>query len=75
MSGERITGLDLARAISILGMMFVNYKISMGAEGSGPAWLSWFVSLFEGRASAVFVVLAGIGFAIFICSLQQVPQF
>ncbi|MDQ0898651.1 DUF418 domain-containing protein [Paenibacillus sp. V4I7] len=64
MSGERITGLDLARAISILGMMFVNFKIAMGAEGSGPAWLSWFASLFEGRASAVFVVLAGIGFTI-----------
>jgi uncharacterized protein len=63
-SGERITGLDFARAISILGMMFVNYKIAMGAEGSGPEWLSWFTSLFEGRASAVFVVLAGIGFTI-----------
>ncbi|NEW06541.1 DUF418 domain-containing protein [Paenibacillus sp. SYP-B3998] len=64
MSGERITGLDLARAISILGMMIVNYKLAMGAEGSGPPWLSWFAGLFEGRAAAVFVVLAGIGFTI-----------
>ncbi|MFB7812588.1 DUF418 domain-containing protein [Paenibacillus chitinolyticus] len=60
----RVSGLDLARALSIFGMIVVNYKIAMMADGSGPSWLAGFAGLFEGRASAVFVVLAGIGISL-----------
>ncbi|SEF45971.1 DUF418 domain-containing protein [Paenibacillus sp. UNC499MF] len=60
----RVAGLDLARALSIFGMIVVNYKIAMMADGSGPSWLAAFAGLFEGRASAVFVVLAGIGISL-----------
>ncbi|MFD0713162.1 hypothetical protein [Paenibacillus sp. GCM10027626] len=42
-------------------MIIVNYKLAMQAESSGPAWLQAIAGLFEGRASALFVVLAGIG--------------
>ena len=60
-SGGRIDGLDIARAFAIVGMVIVNYKITMSANNSGPQWLRTFATLFEGRAAATFVVLAGIG--------------
>ncbi len=59
---ERITGFDLARALAIFGMVIVNFKIAMNAK-MGNQFLIWFSSLFEGRASALFVILAGIGVA------------
>ncbi|MEK5437485.1 MULTISPECIES: DUF418 domain-containing protein [Paenibacillus] len=60
-SKARITALDFARALAIFGMIIVNYKLAMQAENSGPGWLQSIAGLFEGRASALFVVLAGIG--------------
>ena len=57
---QRITGFDLARAIAIFGMVIVNFKVTMNSE-TGTPFLIWFSSLFEGRASALFVMLAGIG--------------
>lgn len=57
---QRINGLDLARAFAIFGMVIVNFKIAMGADYGNPLLLR-FVSLFEGRASALFVLLAGVG--------------
>ncbi|GMX65337.1 heparan-alpha-glucosaminide N-acetyltransferase domain-containing protein [Paenibacillus elgii] len=61
---ERITALDFARALAIFGMIIVNYKLAMQAENGGPAWLQSIAGLFEGRASALFVVLAGIGISL-----------
>lgn len=58
---QRITALDLARAWAIFGMIMVNYKLAMQAENGGATWLIAIAGLFEGRASALFVVLAGIG--------------
>lgn len=60
-SKARITALDFARALAIFGMIIVNYKLAMQAEQSEPGWLQSIAGLFEGRASALFVVLAGIG--------------
>jgi uncharacterized membrane protein YeiB len=57
----RIIGLDIARAFAIVGMVIVNFKITMGAESTGPQWLRSFTAVFDGRAAATFVVLAGIG--------------
>lgn len=36
----RIIGLDIARAFAIIGMVIVNFKITMGAEEGGPPWAS-----------------------------------
>ena len=64
---RRIAGYDIARALAVFGMVLVNFTIAMGAmgaeraEGQGPSWLTGFVRLFEGRAAATFVVLAGVG--------------
>ena len=57
---HRILGFDLARALAIFGMIIVNFKIAMNAT-RGNSTLLWFAGLFEGRASALFVILAGIG--------------
>jgi len=57
---QRITGFDLARALAIFGMVIVNFKIAMKAE-TGNFLLINFAELFEGRASALFVILAGVG--------------
>jgi len=64
MPAERIVGLDVARALSVIGMVLVNFKIVMGASGSGPDWLIGAVGLLEGRAAATFVMLAGIGLSL-----------
>jgi len=56
----RIDGLDLARALAIFGMVLVNFRLATGAD-EGAAWLLGFAGLFEGRAAALFVVLAGVG--------------
>ncbi|OPX54393.1 Uncharacterized membrane protein YeiB [Oceanospirillum multiglobuliferum] len=57
---KRVTGFDLARALAIFGMVIVNFKIAMNAE-TGNLLLIKFAGLFEGRASALFVILAGVG--------------
>lgn len=61
---NRIVGYDFARALAVFGMVLVNYKVVMGAEGSGPAWLAALAGLVDGRAAALFVVLAGIGISL-----------
>ncbi len=58
---ERILGYDVARALAILGMMFVNYKIVFTYGKVESVELSYLISLLEGRAAAVFLILAGIG--------------
>ena len=61
---QRILGYDIARALAVIGMVIVNFKVVMGAEQHGPHWLLTFASLFEGRAAATFVVLAGAGLSL-----------
>lgn len=56
----RYQGFDVARALAIFGMVVVNFKIAMNADFGNAFWLS-FAGLFEGRASALFVILAGVG--------------
>lgn len=61
---KRVIGYDLARALAVFGMVVVNFKIVMGAEQNGPAWLVDLVGLLDGRAAATFVVLAGAGLSL-----------
>lgn len=56
----RLQGLDFARFLAFVGMVIVNFRIVMGAEG-GDDWLSHAVTALEGKAAATFVILAGIG--------------
>jgi uncharacterized protein len=57
---QRVTGFDLARALAIFGMVIVNFKIAMNAETRNLLLMN-FSGIFEGRASALFVILAGVG--------------
>jgi uncharacterized membrane protein YeiB len=42
-------------------MVAVNFKVLMGAGGSGTEWLVFAAGLLDRRAAATFVVLAGVG--------------
>jgi len=54
---NRILGIDLARALALMGMIIVNFKIFFGE--SGNQLLVYLASTIEGKASATFVFLAG----------------
>lgn len=60
-SSPRIEGFDLARSFAFLGMVFVNFRVAIAGDGGGPGWLTWLDTRLDGRASATFVVLAGVG--------------
>ncbi len=62
-SSKRIVGLDIARALAVLGMVIVNYKVVMVSNAT-QGWLATTTGLLEGRAAATFVVLAGIGLSL-----------
>ncbi|NOX98896.1 MAG: DUF1624 domain-containing protein [Verrucomicrobia bacterium] len=61
---QRIIGYDLARALAVFGMVLVNYRIVMAADMQDPSWLAKSIGFIEGRASALFVVLAGMGISL-----------
>jgi uncharacterized protein len=56
----RLAGLDFARFLAFVGMVFVNFKIAMGVPDDDSV-LGLITQALEGRAAACFVVLAGIG--------------
>jgi uncharacterized protein len=59
---QRIIGLDVARALAVIGMIIVNFKVVLGQDGQ--TWVKYFASIFDGKAAATFVVLAGVGLAL-----------
>ncbi len=58
---QRLNGIDVARALAVIGMILVNFKMVFGNQGEG--WLKAIVTVFDGKAAATFVVLAGVGIA------------
>lgn len=58
---KRIIGIDVARALAVIGMIIVNFKIVFG--GKGNETIKFLLGLLEGKAAATFVVLAGVGIA------------
>lgn len=56
----RVLGLDAARAIAVIGMIAVNVGPSSLVDPVDNVW-EWVYALPHGRASILFVVLAGIG--------------
>ena len=55
---SRIQGFDLARALAIFGMIVVHFALVMSGEQREPAWLRTVLDLIDGRAAALFVILA-----------------
>ncbi|MCU1125241.1 DUF1624 domain-containing protein [Stenotrophomonas maltophilia] len=58
---RRLHGLDLARYLALAGMVLVNFRLEMAVPAEGEGWLARFFHLLEGKASATFVTLAGLG--------------
>ncbi len=74
MSPQRHHGLDLARFLAFFGMVLVNFKVAAGAV-AGPqtlSFLDWFHQGLEGRAAALFVLLAGVGVGLGFASRSAV---
>lgn len=59
----RLQGLDIARFVAFVGMVLVNFRLAADVSADG-SFVSFFIDHIEGRASALFVVLAGIGFSL-----------
>jgi len=62
MAKQRIIGIDVARALAVIGMIIVNFKVVFGDQGTG--WIKSIASVFDGKAAATFVFLAGVGLAL-----------
>ncbi|QEI08053.1 DUF418 domain-containing protein [Pigmentiphaga aceris] len=70
-STARLDGLDLARYLALAGMVLVNFRLAMQPATKGPLWLEGLFGFLEGKASATFVVLAGLGVS--LATRAQVP--
>ncbi len=60
----RVIGYDVARSLALLGMIVVHFSLVAAADRTDPAWLAGVLAMLDGRASATFVILAGIGIAL-----------
>jgi uncharacterized membrane protein len=58
--GRRLTGVDAARGLALVGMMSVHILPPLDPDGS----VSSAYAISSGRASALFAVLAGVGLAL-----------
>jgi uncharacterized membrane protein YeiB len=56
---RRITGLDLARAVALLGMLYAHFGTS--ALGDNDGWQAQVANFTNGRAMPLFVTLSGCG--------------
>jgi uncharacterized membrane protein YeiB len=56
----RLHGLDIARYLAFCGMVLVNFRI-VADPAAGADYATLITHALEGRAAALFVVLAGIG--------------
>lgn len=68
-SGTRFVGLDVARGLAVLGMVAVHTIES--ADRSGNMSAAWILA--NGKASALFAVLGGVGLA-FMTGRQKPPR-
>lgn len=64
----RLHGLDIARFFAFCGMVLVNFRIAAQVS-PGSDFASLLTNALEGRAAALFVILAGIGL-----TLSQPPN-
>lgn len=60
---NRLDALDGARFLAYCGMVLVNFRIAAQVP-PGQDWASLLIDSLEGRASSLFVILAGIGIGI-----------
>lgn len=68
----RIEGLDVARAVAILGMLIAH--LGTGHNVSEPGWGNEWMWFFDGRSSALFAVLAGVSITLMSRSARAVSD-
>lgn len=71
---DRIVGLDTARGVAIFGMIATHvYPLLTGSNANEvtPTWVGW---SFTGVASALFVVLAGVGLTLLTRNTSSVGR-
>lgn len=61
-TSRRVGGYDLARALSVLGMILINYSLVYHGE-KGSWFLKMLTRFAEGKAAATFLIVAGAGMA------------
>lgn len=61
---QRIEGYDIARSLAFFGMILVNFWALMEMGVSCPKWLTFILTVIQGRAAAAFVILAGVGLSL-----------
>lgn len=66
----RLEGLDAARYLAFAGMLLVNFQLAMAVDISGDGGIASLFNLLEGKASATFVVLSGIGLSMATRSMR-----
>ncbi len=59
---SRLLGIDIARSFAVIGMIMVNYAVVMAPlESTATTPLAFLEQFIQGKAAALFVVLAGVG--------------
>lgn len=61
----RIDGFDVARALAVFGMVAVNFKLLLGVDDNGGV-VAQMLEHLQGKAAALFVVLAGVGVSLLV---------
>jgi uncharacterized membrane protein len=56
--GQRLDGIDVARALAFAGMVLAHYVGPLGA--TDPGWLRGLTRVADGRAAPLFCVLLGV---------------
>ena len=69
MPDHRIIGFDLARALAVFIMVFVNFEMVLAEKESAGALAAFFGQL-HGKGAALFVILAGVGMSLMVNSAR-----
>lgn len=70
---SRLYGLDLARYLTMAGIVLVNFRLALHPAATGPVWLERCFDLLEGKTTATFVVLAGLSLVLTTAARAPVP--
>lgn len=60
---RRVVGIDIARALALIGMFTQHIGIGDEAGASSTGWVAWFFRESAGRASVLFFLLSGVSLA------------
>ncbi len=63
-SSGRLVGIDIARAVALMGMFTQHVSIFDDGDGRSTGWVAWLFTEFSGRAAVLFFVLSGVSLSI-----------